>query len=239
MRFLINTISFYASCLRHNFLVLTYMLSICAKLCHKALTHDLSKYQWKEAKHFIPHFHKLQKTKYGEKDYDDSLVEVKKALKHHYAKNMHHPEYFADGIRGMSLCDVIEMWCDWKAAVKKHKTGNIYKSLDHNTERFMLDGLIAIFVNTTLLEHKYLCKECGAILAPTKTGFACVECHTSYTHLCMRVRHEGIFGSPRKMKVQMEDAHAWLENALSNFLNRKHVDACNCVKHAMTELERK
>jgi hypothetical protein len=51
-------------------------------------------------------------------------------LKHHYAHNRHHPEFFGeDGVDGMSLVDVIEMLADWKAATEHHDDGDLAKSL--------------------------------------------------------------------------------------------------------------
>lgn len=59
---------------------------------------------------------------------------------------MRWPEY---GIRGMSLLDLIEMLCDWKAATLRHNDGDIRKSIEINQKRFgYSDELKAIFLNT-------------------------------------------------------------------------------------------
>lgn len=53
------------------------------------------------------------------------------------------------GIMGMTLLDVIEMFCDWKAATERHANGNFKTSIQHNRKRFwMSDQLAAIFENT-------------------------------------------------------------------------------------------
>lgn len=53
------------------------------------------------------------------------------------------------GILGMSLVDLIEMLCDWKAATLRHNDGCIRKSIDINQKRFgYSDELRAIFLNT-------------------------------------------------------------------------------------------
>ncbi|WP_260858005.1 DUF5662 family protein [Bacillus sp. FJAT-22090] len=71
------------------------------------------------------------------------------ALKHHYENNSHHPEYHQDGIRGMDLLDVVEMFCDWKAATMRHADGDINKSIEINKERFgYSDELAQIFKNS-------------------------------------------------------------------------------------------
>jgi hypothetical protein len=74
---------------------------------------------------------------------------MKPALDHHYAMNSHHPEHFATGIQGMSLLDVLEMLCDWKAATLRHNDGDIRRSIELNQKRFgYSDELKAILLNT-------------------------------------------------------------------------------------------
>jgi len=52
-------------------------------------------------------------------------------------------------VRLMSLLDVIEMLCDWKAASERTKQGSIAQSLAHNKERFGIsDQLFSILTNT-------------------------------------------------------------------------------------------
>lgn len=53
------------------------------------------------------------------------------------------------GLDGMSLPDVIEMLCDWKAATLRHNDGDIRKSIDINQKRFgYSDELKRIMLNT-------------------------------------------------------------------------------------------
>lgn len=53
------------------------------------------------------------------------------------------------GIEGMSLLDIIEMFCDWKAATERHNDGDILKSIEHNEKRFKIaPQLSQIFRNT-------------------------------------------------------------------------------------------
>jgi hypothetical protein len=65
------------------------------------------------------------------------------------AANSHHPEHYSNGIQGMSLLDVIEMLCDWKAAGLRHADGNIFKSLEINKDRYKISTqLYSILFNT-------------------------------------------------------------------------------------------
>jgi len=47
--------------------------------------------------------------------YKRALRDMTKALDMHYANNRHHPEHHANGVDDMSLVDLLEMVCDWKA----------------------------------------------------------------------------------------------------------------------------
>lgn len=42
----------------------------------------------------------------------------------------------------MNLVDIVEMFCDWRAAVKRHADGDVNKSITHNTERFQLGEVL-------------------------------------------------------------------------------------------------
>ena len=56
----------------------------------------------------------------------------------------------------MTLIDIIEMFCDWKASTLRHNDGNLLKSIEVNAERFNMDGqLTAILMNTARMldEH--------------------------------------------------------------------------------------
>ncbi|MEH2033207.1 MAG: DUF5662 family protein [Nostoc sp.] len=55
----------------------------------------------------------------------------------------------------MNLVDVLEMFCDWYAATKRHNDGNIYKSIEINRKRFAIsDQLTNIFLNSVELVNK-------------------------------------------------------------------------------------
>ncbi len=54
-----------------------------------------------------------------------------------------------NGINGMTLIDLIEMFCDWKAASERHTDGNIFKSIEINSKRFNInDQLKNILIKT-------------------------------------------------------------------------------------------
>lgn len=105
-------------------------------MINRAHEHDRSKLESPELEIFTEYTPKLAHTTYGSKEYKEYLKEMNVALKHHYANNTHHPEHFRNGIDDMTLIDVMEMLCDWKAASLRHDDGDIHASIDINAKRF-------------------------------------------------------------------------------------------------------
>lgn len=125
------------------------LMEVIGGLQTRLLNHDKSKLEPPEVAIFAEYTPKLRGTTYGSEEYKRFLAEMKPALDHHYAKNSHHPEHFADGINGMDLLDLLEMLADWKAATMRHDDGDLRRSLAINKERFGIgDQLAAILENT-------------------------------------------------------------------------------------------
>ena len=111
--------------------------------------HDASKLRSPEKEIFDVYTPKLKECVYGSEEYQTHLTEMKVALEHHYKNNRHHIEHFKNGIQGMTLIDLIEMICDWKAATLRNKDGDILKSIEMNQKRFgYSDELKQILINT-------------------------------------------------------------------------------------------
>lgn len=126
-----------------------FMIMFANELLQRALVHDQSKMESPELEIFTEYTPKLATSTYGSDEYKEFLKEMQVALKHHYSKNSHHPEHSAKGVRGMDLADVVEMFCDWKAATMRHNDGDIVKSIEINKDRFEYsDDLEDIFKNT-------------------------------------------------------------------------------------------
>lgn len=118
-------------------------------LMDRAERHDQSKLVSPEVDIFDEFTPKLAGSTYGSDEYKGFLAGMKVGLDHHYAENSHHPEHYPNGIAGMSLPDLLEMLCDWKAATLRHKDGDIRKSIEINQQRFgYSDELKAILLNT-------------------------------------------------------------------------------------------
>lgn len=118
-------------------------------LLERATCHDDSKLAEPEKQLFDEYTPKLKGCTYGSDEYKSFLTSLKVGLDHHYEKNSHHPEHYANGVDGMDLLDLVEMFMDWKAAGERHADGNIIKSIEHNKDRFRLsEQVVSIFKNT-------------------------------------------------------------------------------------------
>jgi hypothetical protein len=111
--------------------------------------HDASKLRDPEKKTFDEISPRLKKHQYGSPEYEATLKEMQEGLAEHYKNNSHHPEHTKDGIAGMTLFDLVEMFIDWKAATERTKGGDLKESLKKQETRFdMQSQLTAILRNT-------------------------------------------------------------------------------------------
>lgn len=117
------------------------------RLSKRALKHDTSKLYPPEKPLFDEHTPKLNSLTYGSDAYKQSIQDLGVALEHHYQKNDHHPEHFENGIEDMNIIQLLEMLCDWKAAVERHDDGDLVLSLTHNKKRFGIsDELMRLLI---------------------------------------------------------------------------------------------
>ena len=126
------------------------LIDICRdNLGIRAANHDLSKLKEPEKSGFDKYTPLLKGSTYGSDEYKTFLVGLGETLKHHYANNSHHPEHYMDGMAGMTLLDLIEMFCDWKAATERHADGSLDRSIGINKDRFKYNEMLErIFQNT-------------------------------------------------------------------------------------------
>jgi Family of unknown function (DUF5662) len=135
--------------LDHVHKVQEYMRRAVDNLAHRAITHDKSKLEDPEKAAWDEATPKLAELTYGSEEYRATLREIRPAVQHHYQQNSHHPEHYENGISDMSLLDLIEMLCDWKAASLRTKDGDLMASLEYNGERFDISpDLMNILSNT-------------------------------------------------------------------------------------------
>jgi hypothetical protein len=131
--------------------VRTKIMKVVNDLIDRAFCHDATKLESPEKEVYDKYTQGLRALEYGSSAYRDTLRKMQVGLDHHFSHNRHHPEFFADGINGMNLVDLVELLCDWKAAGERHvdKPTDIFKSIEINAERFKIDSqLKQILLNT-------------------------------------------------------------------------------------------
>ena len=135
--------------LRHMEAVRNFIDAVIVELIHRAQNHDQSKLESPEAEIFEAFTPRLRGVAYNSDEYKAMMVEMKPALDHHVAVNKHHPEHFKDGVNDMTLIDLIEMLCDWKASSLRSNDGNLNKSVEINAKRFGIETQLArVLYNT-------------------------------------------------------------------------------------------
>jgi len=132
--------------LEHKQRVTKFIGAFALELLQRARDHDNSKLREPEKAVFDEYTWRLKNTEFGSEQYKAHLAGMADGLKHHYAANRHHPEHWDNGIAGMTLTDLVEMFCDWLAAAEGQGKP---VDLAYLFERFHIDEqLRAIFANT-------------------------------------------------------------------------------------------
>jgi hypothetical protein len=137
----------------HIALVQEALAEVVGNLRYRAATHDHSKLVRPERTGYKDLLANLATIRYGSPEYAAALAEASETITHHYDHNSHHPQYHAAGILGMSLLDLIEMFCDWYAAGKRTSEGSLVQSLEVNRKRFAspeTEALCRIFETTRI-----------------------------------------------------------------------------------------
>lgn len=161
----------------HIYRVQHWMAKASKNLIDRMVKHDESKYSDAE-RPLVLGKPRLDKLDYTSEEYKSALEMVKPALEHHYKNNRHHPEHYSvwecgacftqyssdigrcpkcfynvwkqdSQIEEMTLFDLLEMLCDWKAAGEMSKDGSITKSIDWGEKRFNIPpALVKVLYNT-------------------------------------------------------------------------------------------
>lgn len=137
--------------LRHIEAVRNFLNTCVREVLTRAEQHDQTKLDPPEREAYDEITERLRGLTYGSQEYKAQFSDgpLKAAVAHHYAHNRHHPEHHKNGIKDMTLIDLVEMLCDWKASSMRHNDGNILKSIEINQGRFgYSEDLRAILENT-------------------------------------------------------------------------------------------
>lgn len=122
------------------------LANLSSRLSARAEVHDLSKFHPPERETFEVFTPKLKTLVYGSDEYKQALADMGTGLQHHYAVNSHHPEYHENGVLGMSLMDLIEMFCDWVAACDMKR---VQLNIEQHAVRFDISPRLAHLLAVT------------------------------------------------------------------------------------------
>ncbi|KQY91040.1 hypothetical protein ASD24_24910 [Paenibacillus sp. Root52] len=126
-----------------------HMQTFAALLKARSVVHDKSKFEEPEKSILHQNTVEYRRYQFGSVEYQSHLEKVKVALDHHYGVNSHHPQHYLNGVAGMDLLDIVEMFCDWMAACNEHGDGKIINSILENKKRFNYsEELTQILINT-------------------------------------------------------------------------------------------
>lgn len=142
--------------IKHILDVQRYLGEVLTELGRRSAEHDRSKLVSPEVEVFDRVTPRLAELTYGSEEYRAQLDEMGAGLAHHYAVNRHHPEHFEEGVRGMSLIDLIEMLADWKAATLRHGDGDLDESIRQNAKRFWYGPDLERLLTTTARDMGWL-----------------------------------------------------------------------------------
>lgn len=148
-----NVDSTRSETLLHIAKVQHYLNVMIAELLLRGEQHDQCKLSPEELGVFTEYTAKLKTCTYGSDEYKSHLAAMKPALDHHYANSRHHPEHYKNGVSDMTLVDLMEMFCDWKAASLRQLNGNILKSIEQNTERFEISPQLRQILENTAKKY--------------------------------------------------------------------------------------
>lgn len=135
-----------ADVLEHKRKVTRHLNDFAANLIQRATVHDDSKLESPEKEMFDQWTPELKTRTFGTEYYKAALDAMGPGIQHHYAVNDHHPEHYENGVEGMNLFALVEMYCDWCAAAEGK---GVPLDLEAAAKRFNLSPqLVSIFRNT-------------------------------------------------------------------------------------------
>lgn len=134
--------------MKHKVIVSQLIGGMSNRLIERRFSHDDSKLESPEKECYDKFIPKLREAKYGSPEYNKIKDEMGSGLQHHYEVNRHHPEHFSNGVNGMTLIDVVEMFCDWYAASQNSDT-SFEEGLKMNFKKYHIDPQLQdIMLNT-------------------------------------------------------------------------------------------
>lgn len=154
----------YADTERHIGIVRHHLRNmVVSNFLLRAETHDASSLQEPEKSFYDQWRPVLSSMQYNSHEYLEAIKQLAPAIKHHYERNPHHPEYYQNGINGMSLFDIMEMVVDWRAAIERKGTEEqVLDNFWRTCQRFKIEPQLAQIIINTVVELGWAAAKEGA-----------------------------------------------------------------------------
>ena len=150
----------YRDYIQHIQWLMEGMCFVQTAIMHRLLTHDRTKIEPPELEAYaevVPAFKGLV---FGSEEHIANGKRLGPAWKHHTEHNLHHPEHHPDGIDGMTLIDLIEMVCDWRAAALRRGSFDVEQSLNVLRDRHGISPQLENVIRNT---GRWLAEECKVL----------------------------------------------------------------------------
>lgn len=141
---------------RHIARVRELLGSFAIEMIKRGDRHDTSKFTPEE----LEPLQRLQdlidregQAQFGTDEYKRRTDMLGDMITHHRANNSHHPEHYPDGIAGMDLFDLVEMFFDWKAASERADSSVMH--LDAACDKYQIDPMLRAILHNTALRLGY------------------------------------------------------------------------------------
>jgi hypothetical protein len=147
-KYMIRYVLNFISTVRHKIYVASYLIRFSLRMIWRGLLHDNSKFRSDEFRGYASVIDNLSNSTYGSVTYNTNKNKIRHIINLHYSRNDHHPEHH-ENFQFMNLEDITEMFFDWVSSAKRHKDGNVVRSIIINQDRFGIPKkLTNIFLNT-------------------------------------------------------------------------------------------
>jgi hypothetical protein len=144
----------YEQNIAHVAMVREYMMKSVANLQDRLLHHDDSKFEEPERSAFEGLNEAIAGIPFGSEEYRVAIkAHLGGALTHHYENNRHHPNFYENGVEGMSLFDLIEFLCDIRAACDEKRKAVI--DLEANQKFHNISESITQILRNTIREMNW------------------------------------------------------------------------------------
>ena len=140
----------YKDYIQHIQWLMEGMAWVQQQIMKRMLTHDRSKIGPEELDAYAEVVPGFKNFTYGTPEHKAHGDKLGPAWQHHTEHNKHHVEHFEHGISDMTLIDLIEMVCDWRAAALRSGTWDYETSLTMfvKNSKVMSPQIVSIIRNT-------------------------------------------------------------------------------------------